>query len=683
MTKLNLWARHLPIFLLAIFGGTALIACNPGYFWDDWVWLFQDSTSSIRIGRELGVWWAGYLTIAINHLAAPSLTLRAVALVAWVVTGGAVTFVLRRRGYLSSNEAVQLFLIYCATHVVPVRFLTSVAMYNVYIATFWIGCALLIAGSRSRALRLASLLFFFFSFYLNSLLLLYALLIALLALDELIQKLPHQPAPAQATAGPRAKTAALVSRSIPLLKGFALKHSWFLALPVLFLAAKKFTTIPSLLYGTYNDVDHRFVLSAITDSFTLIRPVLRDFFATAARSVTPVALIIAGVVCFLLLRLLPRSATRTSLRAAGIQLVLGLLIFAAAVYPYIIVAKTPDLMSFYDARNIMPAVAGLDLVLIALLNVLDRGFAHVPVLRSFGRDLVLGYILGASICAGFVSGIGLWNDWFRQSAGMYYLATHRDEVADARTFIFNDTSTETRYRDRTVLNYEYTGNLITVFGGRSRFGISLPEYFSLPPNVPLLSNQYVRQRFNIGDYDFRKPHVIVTIHNGLLALKTERTLALVRSYLLGENWQASLSDYFSIDIAREFSETDERAAEMELIAKALAAYRLDHGVFPTTAAAPAVVGQLPVQQIAADGRVTAATTVGDIPGLFPTYMPRPATMQLHPANEPNYLYISDGTDYKLVYANAPDQAYAKQAHPALFDPVHGGYGVWTSNARPW
>ncbi|RKE26281.1 hypothetical protein B0G76_7896 [Paraburkholderia sp. BL23I1N1] len=681
MKKLNLWARHLPIFLLAIFGGTALIACNPGYFWDDWVWLFQDSTNSIRIGRELGVWWAGYLTNAINHLAAPSLTLRAVALISWVITGAAIAFVLRRRDYISSREAVQLFLIYCATHVVPVRFLTSVAMYNVYIAAFWIGCALLIAGPRSFKLRLASLLFLFFSFYLNSLLVLYALLIALLALDELSQNVTVYTRPTWKLAGLRPEVGAIIAKSIPPLKAFALRHISFLALPLIFLAVKKFTTIPSPLYGTYNDVDHRFIFSAITDSFTLIRPVLRDFFATAARTVAPVALVIAAVICFLLLRLLPRGATRTSMRVAIIQLVLGLLIFAAAVYPYIIVAKTPDLMSFYDARNIMPAVAGLDLILLALLNVLDRGFAYVPILRSYGRDLVLGYILGASICAGFVSGVGLWHDWIRQSAGMYYLAMHRNEVRDARTFVFNDMSTDSRYRDRTVLNYEYTGNLIAVFGERSRFGISVSEYFSLPPNVPLLTNTYVRQRFNIGDYDFRKPHVIVTIRDGVLALNTKRTLSVVWSYLQGENWQASLHNYFYVDLAREFVETDPRVDEMYQMAKALAAYRLEHGVFPTKVQVEP--GQLPAQEISATGQVTPTVITGDIPGLFPAYMPRLATMQPHPVNEPNYLYISDGVDYKLVYSNARDQAYAKQSHPALFDPVHGGYGVWTSNARFW
>ncbi|WP_128594395.1 hypothetical protein [Paraburkholderia kirstenboschensis] len=460
-----------------------------------------------------------------------------------------------------------------------------------------------------------------------------------------------------------------------------LRHIAFLALPVLFLAIKKFTTAPSPLYNTYNDVDRHLVVRAISDSFTLIRPVLRDFFATASRTVAPLALVIAGVVCFLLLRLLPRNPSRTSTRNALAQLVLGLLIFAAAVYPYIVVAKTPDLMSFYDARNILPAVAGIDLVLLALLNVLDRGFAYVPFLRSYGRDLVLGYILGASICAGFMSGVGLWRDWMRQSAGMHYLAMHRHQIGDARTFVFDDSSTDSRYRDRTVLNYEYTGNLITVFGARSRFGISVSEYFSLPPAVPLLSNSYLRQRFNIADYDFTKPHVIVTIHDGVLKLNTKRTLDVLWSYLNGQNWQASLDNYFSIDFAREFTETDQRVDEMYKIADALKAYRLEHSVYPTSV--PMAPDQLPVHQISATGRVIPAVLTGDIPGLFPAYAPRPADMVPHPANEANYLYISDGVDYKLVYANAQDQAYAKQTHPALFDPVRGGYGVWTSNARFW
>lgn len=685
MKGLSLWARCLPIALLAMFGGTALIVCNPGYFWDDWVWIFHDSAENIQIGKELGVWWGGYLTTAINSLASPSIAMRITALVAWIVSGGAIALLLHRRGRVSASEAFQFFLLYCATHVAMIRFLTSVALYNVYIAAFWIGAAVLLTGRRSWKARWLSLVFLFFSFYLNSLILLYALVVALLALDQLRRHV-RLTSDTMNMGGWRKLSklqlvaADAIAQSRQPLRKFARDNVSLLALPFLFVIVKKLTTAKSQLYGTYNAIEGKLVLSSIGQSFGIIRPVLRDFFAISSRAVPPVALLASALVCFALLRLLPRATQRTSLRTAFEQLVLGLVFFAAAVYPYIIVDKPPQLTDFYDARNILPAVAGLDLILLALINIIDRGFARIPLLDRFGRDLLLAYVLGASISSGVLTGINLWHDWFRQMATMTYLRQHGDEVRDDRTFVFDDKSTQSRIGDRMIWNYEYTGNLIRTFGGRDHFGISINEYRTWPANVPLLNNAVMRRRFNIRDYDFRKPHVIVTIEDGLIPLKTPQVLGLAYSYLRGEDCQEQLGEYFSLSMAQEFTEADQRAAEMFQIAAALAAYHRDHGHYPTaTALTP---GSLPVHSILANGDIAPPRVLGDVPDLFPAYMPRPDTMRIR-HRAPNYLYFSDGVDFKLVYSGASDLPYATQAHPGLIDSRNNGYGVWTSGARNW
>ncbi|WP_250499864.1 hypothetical protein [Caballeronia sp. GAWG1-5s-s] len=667
---------------MAIFGGTALIVCNPGYFWDDWVWLFQSPADSIRIGKELGVFWGGYLTNAINALAYPSLALRAVALITWLISGAAICFVLRRTNQISRREAVELFLIYAAAHIVPIRFLTSVALYNVYIAVFWCATALLIAGRRATGMRIASAVLFFLSFYLNSLILMYGLLIALMGLEAIRHAVTVPPRAMwkRDTIAPNLK--AIWKQSLAPLRVFAKDHVLFLALPFIFVIAKRLTTAKSPLYNNYNDVNRRAIIGSIGDSFTLIRPVLRDWFSTSSRTVPPLALVIACIVCFLLLRLLPKRSGRTTWKTALMQLVLGLLIFASAIYPYIVVNKTPDLTSFYDARNIMPAVAGLVLVMVALANFIDYGFAYVPFLRRYGRDLLIGYVIGASVCAGFVSGLGLWHDWFRQVATMTWLSAQSDALRNVGTFVFNDSSSKGAYRGRALINYEYTGNLVYTFGGRSRLGISLHEYNTLPPRVQVLMDPYMMHRFNFGDWKIEKPHVIVSITDGQVPLTDERVLDLVGAYLQGENWRAELlHNYYHFDLANEFIETEQRVDEMNRIAKALAAYRLEHKLYPTVPEARS--GSLPTLQIDASDHMSPPVVIGDIPDLFPQYLERPDSMHPRPLNQPNYLYISNGNDYKLVYANALDQAYAKQAHPALFDPVRGGYGVWTSDARYW
>ncbi|WP_162878166.1 hypothetical protein [Trinickia diaoshuihuensis] len=686
MKSLGLWIRCLPIALLAMFGSTVLVVLNPGYFWDDWVWLFHNAAENIQIGKELGVWWGGYLTTIINGLPSPSIAMRVTALIAWISTGAIVALMLHRYARVTRMSAFQFFLIYCATHVAMIRFLTSVALYNVYIAAFWLGVAILLgARRRSPLLRWVALALLFFSFYLNSLIVLYALLLALLVLGEIQRSLNFQRTLRAAgwieLAALRGAVHTFWSQSKPVLRDFARQNVSLLALPIVFILVKRLTTAKSQLYGSYNSIDAHLVLSAIGTSFTLIRPVLRDFFAIGLRTVPPVGLIAATLICFGLLRLLPRRSMRTPWRDIGLHLALGILFFAAAAYPYVVVGKTPELMSFYDARNILPAVAAIDLILLALIDTLDRAFARVPLLQRYGRDLVLAYVLATSISAGIMTGINLWHDWLRQTATIAYLRDHRDQLRDDRTFVFDDKTRSSRIGDRTIWNYEYTGNLISAYGGRDHFGLSVSEYVQWPKNVALITDKTLRRRFNIRDYDFRKPHVIVSMEDGPVPLTAARVLPLVYEYLLGNAaWQTDAAQYFVLSTAQEYIEADARAAEMFDMAAALAAYRRDHGCYPTTVAGtPCGAAQ---HALFDNGNVGPRPVVGDIPGLFPTYMARPDTMRVH-FGQPNYLYFSDGDDYKLVYSDASDLPYARQSHPALIDTKNLGYGVWTLGASAW
>ncbi|QCP53484.1 hypothetical protein FAZ95_31060 [Trinickia violacea] len=685
LQSLQVWARCAPIALIAIFGGTALILCNPGYFWDDWVWRFQAPEQSIRIGRELGIFWGGYLTNAINALPSPALAMRATALVAWVIAGIAAAYVLYRQRVISGNDAFKLFLIYAATHVAMIRFLTSVAMYNVYIASFWIGCACLLTMPNRKKARLLSLPFFFFSFYLNSLIPLFLALLVLLAARQASERIDWsaefsgwRELASRLRDLPACLRSILHKAKAPL-REFALQNAVLLALPIVFALIKRLTSVKSTLYGDYNDVDRRILMSSIFNAFGAIRPVLRDYFATSSRSVTPLMLLACALICFLLLRIAPRRRQRPTLNKALAQAALGWVLFAAAVYPYLIVGKAPELTDFYESRNILPAIAGLALVLISFANLLDLAFSKIAVLRSIGHDLLLGYVIGASVGSGLVSGLDLWRDWIRQTAIMAFVQAHQAPLKDIRTFVFDDAAH--RIDDRKLWNYEYTGELVSVYHTRDRLGVSVDEYSTWPPKVALLSNPALRKRFNFGDYQFDKPHAIITVRNGVVTLNDLRVLSIVRSYLRGDPWESNLGSYMDVSMAYEYVQADARVEQIFDIAKALSAYRLDHGHYPVTASLPD--GDIPIHELSPTERIGPPIVNGDIPGLFPDYMARMKSMTPRSNGEPAYLYMSDGLDFKLVYANPPDLAYAKQAHPALIDPARPAYGTWTLGAKNW
>ena len=75
-----------------------------------------------------------------------------------------------------------------------------------------------------------------------------------------------------------------------------------------------------------------------------------------------------------------------------------------------------------------------------------------------------------------------------------------------------------------------------------------------------------------------------------------------------------------------------------------------------------------------------------IPELSPRWMFR---MPVDPLGSklPNhqYLYFSDGTDYKLIAHGAEDAPAVARSHPTLDDPRRPAvaYGFWTSGARMW
>jgi hypothetical protein len=75
-----------------------------------------------------------------------------------------------------------------------------------------------------------------------------------------------------------------------------------------------------------------------------------------------------------------------------------------------------------------------------------------------------------------------------------------------------------------------------------------------------------------------------------------------------------------------------------------------------------------------------------IPGLAPSYtrvLPRDPRKDDDPAHQ--YLFNSDGKDYKLIVHNPEDCAAVKVIRPELVDPVRDcrAYGFWTKGARDW
>jgi hypothetical protein len=729
------FVRAAPIILFAMLAGTAVIVANPGLYWDDWVWIHQEPAENIRIGKELGIWWAGYLSNAIYANKDPVLLLRVVSLVAWAIGSAAMAYTMWRRRFIGPVEAVLLVTLLCSAHVGIVRFVTSVAMYNVYIASFWVGCAILATAPKNQITRLLSLPFFFFSFHLNSMLLTYLLVPCAFFAGVLVQTVEKfttaaQPGSADAQLcadlelgflSLRGLSAhkSLMARVFPSALATHLRRDWiFIALPIVFyiiikLASLALSTVlasQQRIYSDYNSIrPERIVREVLAIPRVFVGNFLRYFIL--AIGAVPAQILVAFMAAGAFLAcLLPWREELPTFRKSIVQIVVGFVIFAFGVYPYLVVAKPPVVFDFYEGRHILPGLAGLLLTMIGGVNLLAAAASRLAFpLIIVARNAAIGSIVGIGIAGQFILGTDLGKDWLRQEAISSYIGERKAPFSKYGTFLFQDLSSGFRINRRMILNYEYTGNLIKVFDHKEKLGISVQEYESWPKSVPLLTDPVYRRRYNLTDHDPKLPQVVIEINNSQQYPFIKDVLSALRQHWRGRRVDEFASRFFVFTASEQLIEADKNVERMRGLVANIEAFKAENGVYPYSTVLPPRLLQSERIAMRLPGQGSIPAYLNEIPRASGRYgfpcLDTPSIiapdlnlpqLDLTGPNVPlcklqvscfrascGFLYFSDGIDYKLVYVRPVDIHYVRQAFGELFDPVREGYGFWTKGAARW
>ncbi|HEY1027959.1 MAG TPA: sulfatase-like hydrolase/transferase [Pseudomonas sp.] len=139
------------------------------------------------------------------------------------------------------------------------------------------------------------------------------------------------------------------------------------------------------------------------------------------------------------------------------------------------------------------------------------------------------------------------------------------------------------------------------------------------------------------------------------------------------NFQAALRSTGKVNLATPMDA--QRKSDLERINAALAAYYKVHRSYPVSQSFDGLHSKW--------GKDTAQW----ISGLAPKFIP---SLPLDPANSdasiPQYIYLSDGKDYKVLAHGDPQSCvYARSVNPELVDPVRNcwAFGHWTEGARAW
>jgi hypothetical protein len=665
----------------------ALLALNPGLFWDDWVWPTQSSSENILVGRQLGVWWAGYFNNWIYSIQNFSYIFRALAIAGWLLSSAAFCFTLSKLRIVEGGLLYVTFALIAISHATLFRVVNSVAMYSVYLACFWCACAILAhLGRRSRWSWIAVPLFLF-SFYLNSLFIMYAAFFGLMFFHQAM------PALEKLLLGPSREWRALFRRLCAALACevrafFSDRSVWVWALlPVIFYAAKWATSVKSDLYGNYNAVGVDGVFSALTQTLAIFPGAMREYWATLWKNEPREQNFIFIWVAILLVRFFWNGESDLTIKRSFKFLLVGFCIFYFGALPYVAVGKPPSLTDLYDSRHAIVAIPGLAIIFLALCNILILGCVRHPIWNAWLRLASAGALVGLSVSYSVSFGAGLWWDWLRQESFIAKLSHEKEELSGASMVLIRDYSGASIYRGRKIWNYEYTGAVQRVFPEQTLMAVDVEEYGAWGINEAIVSDEKLRHRYNIKNVQISKPHAVLRIDGPKLEYLTSDLIP----YLHDRYWGSGSGVLppqakFSYKLDWEYVEVAERVRDFAKAKTLLDSYRQHYGHYPMSSpAAEAEAGAVELVYHAARGvKIAPQPSWGGIPGI-PTEAWNKVRREMEQSSngQRGFQYWSDGRDYKLAYVGAPDYAYAKQAFPSFIDPARESYAIWTQGGLSW
>lgn len=117
---------------------------------------------------------------------------------------------------------------------------------------------------------------------------------------------------------------------------------------------------------------------------------------------------------------------------------------------------------------------------------------------------------------------------------------------------------------------------------------------------------------------------------------------------------------------------DRRLGDLQRVGNALAAYKQQHGRYPLQGEKNLVIGLDP-----------AASEFSKLVPSLLAQLPRDPRLLADPNRQ--YLYFSNGTDFKFITHGPEDMGFVQKKMPTLVDPrrPQHAYGIWTAGAVTW
>ena len=311
-----------------------LILFNNGLYHDDWVIFNQNHITRIRYFKDLGffLYWPGYLYNLLFSFKAGIFFEKLLIFLAFLFSSYFLYNILKNIKQIDTRSRLVITLFFS---LFPVNFtrificnLNYTLSYFLFFFGFWF--VSLYLNNNKFIYRIVGLILLFISFSANSLLFFYIIILFYIIYIE------------------NAYTLQIFMNKI-------VSYIDFLIIPVIFFVIKNIFFAPLGLYaaGNYNKITLKSILSSFSQIFPAFKMSFIDVFNLSFSFINwndAVLLLILGTILFFWFKrkFIVNNEEKESSKNDIYFFILGIFIFFAAIFPYLIVMKMP---SIYDAES--------------------------------------------------------------------------------------------------------------------------------------------------------------------------------------------------------------------------------------------------------------------------------------------------------------------------------------------
>lgn len=478
------WSKYKNIqtlLVLYLLSNLLLILNTEGIYWDDWVLyhhhfdvietMFNQVTGKAHLLE--------YIHYALGRIGNGIASYRIATVIVYGLSGLFLYSILLDIKSISRTSAFYITLIFMILPVNSARIALIDFPYGlllcVFFMAFWMLSIYINKQNTNKPIhfifRLMILALFYLSFFINSLLIFYVIvLLYILYKNQML--FPDK-------------------TRLYAIKLSLIKNIDFICLPLVFFYVKVKFFVPYGLYENYNAVTFHYVLYNILPNLKL--SVTTSFYAPLIQTSIvslhhPLLFSAIMIFVYLLLRKdkLPEKSERLS-----ITIGLGLFFFILAVFPYIAVGKIPSLYRL-DSRHMLLIPLGFSLCLYSFILLLK----HIN--STLSRVVLLG-LLSSCILKNVYDQSQYLKDWFYQIALEENYKDNRT-IKNNTTFIFN--SNLTLAENRSIQFYEHNGRFRKIFGNDTRFmGDNLHE-------IETYASYKQYKQYNFSNWNMSDPIMI-------------------------------------------------------------------------------------------------------------------------------------------------------------------------------